>query len=113
MSNAQLSEELSNRKQHKKQKKPMKVPHVFDLLFIIVIGAVALTYLIPAGEFDRVEDPDTGRELVEQGSFHSVEQSPISLFEVPKLFVTGLNEAADIVLFIFVVGGAFQIITAT
>jgi uncharacterized ion transporter superfamily protein YfcC len=90
-----------------------KVPHVFVLLFIIVIVAALSTYVIPAGEFDRAEDPETGRTLVEAGTYHAVTQNPVGIFEVPGLFITGLNEASDIILFIFVVGGAFQIITAT
>lgn len=90
-----------------------KVPHVFVLLFIIVILSVLMTYIIPAGEFNRVEDPESGRTLVEADSYQPVEQDPIRIFEIPGLFITGLNEASDIILFIFVVGGAFQIITAT
>ncbi|MTD31123.1 putative basic amino acid antiporter YfcC [Planomicrobium sp. YIM 101495] len=90
-----------------------KIPHVFVLLFIIVLAAVVMTYVIPAGEFDRAEDPETGRVLVQEGTYQTVEADPIGLFEIPGLFITGLNEAADIILFIFVVGGAFQIITAT
>ncbi|MFA1819284.1 YfcC family protein [Virgibacillus oceani] len=96
-----------------KKKRWLKVPHVFVLLFIIVLFAVALTYIIPAGEFERAEDPETGRELVQEESYQYVDQQPVSIFEIPGLFITGLNEAADIILFIFVVGGAFQIITAT
>ncbi|RNF39083.1 putative basic amino acid antiporter YfcC [Planococcus salinus] len=91
----------------------LKIPHVFVLLFLIVLAASVLTYVIPAGEFDRFEDPETGRTLVEAGSYEAVEQDPVGIFEIPGLFITGLNEAADIILFIFVVGGAFQIITAT
>ncbi|MBY7144433.1 YfcC family protein [Virgibacillus sp. NKC19-3] len=93
--------------------KLFKVPHVFVLLFIIVLMAAALTYIIPAGEFDRVEDPNTGNTIVEEGTYQNVEQQPIHIVEIPRLFITGLNEASDIILFIFVVGGAFQIITAT
>ncbi len=102
-----LKEEKKNRK------KAFKMPHVFVLLFVIVLCAAALTYIIPAGEFERFEDPETGRILVQEGTYHSVEKNPVSLIAIPGLFVTGLNEAADIILFIFLVGGSFQIIAAT
>ncbi|WP_164214730.1 AbgT family transporter [Virgibacillus sp. YIM 98842] len=95
------------------KKRRLKIPHVFVLLFIIVLIAAALTYIIPAGEFERSEDPESGREVVQEGSYQYVDQQPVGIFEIPGLFITGLNEAADIILFIFVVGGAFQIITAT
>lgn len=87
-----------------KRRRFLKVPHVFVILFIIVIAAAAMTYIIPAGEFERYEDPETGRILVEEGSYERVEQNPIKVYRLTSLFVTGLNEAADIVLFIFVVG---------
>src|SRR5690625_2002639 len=109
------SNQLANKTQSSSNKRArfLKVPHVFVILFVIVFAAAALTYIIPAGEFERYEDPDTGRLLVEEGSYERVEQNPIKVYRLTSLFVTGLNEAADIVLFIFVVGGSFQIITAT
>ena len=38
------------------------------LAVIIVIAAIA-TYVIPAGSFDRVANPDTGYDLVDIDSF--------------------------------------------
>src|SRR5690625_1271274 len=106
-----MAQKSANKETEKKRW--LKVPHVFVLLFIIVLIAVALTYIIPAGEFERTEDPESGNEVVQEGSYQFVDQQPVSIFEIPGLFITGLNEAADIILFIFVVGGSFQIITAT
>ncbi len=45
-----------------------KVPHTFALLFIIIIIMSILTYIVPAGEFDRIEDPNTGRTVVAPNS---------------------------------------------
>ncbi|MFS0688842.1 AbgT family transporter [Sporosarcina sp. 179-K 8C2 HS] len=90
-----------------------KVPHVFALMFIIVLVAAVLTYIIPAGEFDRVEDPLSGRMVVQEGSFHDVQKAPVSILEIPSLIIKGLNESSGIILFIFVVGGSFRIITST
>src|SRR5690625_2095097 len=111
MNNNQLENEAQS--SSKKRDRFLKVPHVFVILFIIVIAAAALTYIIPAGEFERYEDPETGRILVEEGSYERVEKNPVKVYELTSLFITGLYEAADIILFIFVVGGSFQIITAT
>lgn len=90
-----------------------KVPHVFALMFFIVLVSAVLTYIVPAGEFDRVEDPVSGRMIVEEGSFHDVEKAPVSILEIPSLIITGLNASSGIILFIFVVGGSFKIITST
>ena len=37
-------------------KKKFSVPHVFVILVGLVIFAVLLTYLVPAGSYDRVVD---------------------------------------------------------
>lgn len=91
----------------------IKVPHVFALMFYIVLVSAALTYFIPAGEFDRVEDPVSERMIVKEGSFHEVEKAPVSILKIPSLIIAGLSASSGIILFIFVVGGSFKIITST
>jgi uncharacterized ion transporter superfamily protein YfcC len=91
----------------------VKVPHVFALMFFIILVSVALTYIVPAGEFNRVEDPQTGRTLVVEGTFHNVPQNPVSIVNIPSFIITGIGEASGIILFLFVVGGSFRIITST
>lgn len=91
----------------------IKVPHVFALMFYIVLVSAVLTYFIPAGEFDRVEDPVSERMIVKEGSFHEVEKAPVSILKIPSLIIAGLSASSGIILFIFVVGGSFKIITST
>jgi uncharacterized ion transporter superfamily protein YfcC len=93
--------------------KYFKFPHTYVLLVLLIIIASFFTYLIPSGEFKRVEDTKTGQTELVPGSFHHIESSAVSLLQVPKMIVKGLNDSADIIMFIFIVGGAFQIITAT
>ena len=94
-------------------KKKFKVPHTYVILFSVILIMAILTYIIPAGEFDRVEDPKTGRTIVDPASYHNVEQSPTSFFDLFQSVPNGMKDAAGIVFFIFIVGGAFQIITGT
>ena len=44
----------------KKLKRYIKIPHTFVLIFMITIFMALLTWVIPAGEFDRTVDPATG-----------------------------------------------------
>ena len=39
-------------------KKKFRVPHSFVIVFSIIIAAVLLTWIIPAGEYARVENAD-------------------------------------------------------
>ncbi|MFC3418289.1 YfcC family protein [Salinicoccus hispanicus] len=89
----------------------LRFPHTYAILLTVVIIAAALSYVIPAGEFERVEVGD--RTEVVPGSYTNVEQSPVSFFELFKAIPTGLIDGANIIFYIFLVGGAFGIIRAT
>lgn len=91
-----------------KKKFKLTMPHTFVLLFCIAIFAGLLTYVIPAGSYDRVDF--NGREIVDATTFHSVDPSPTTLFQVLKAFPKGLEQAAAIVFFIFIVGGSFFVV---
>ncbi len=95
------------------KKKKFKVPHTYVVLFLVIIIMSILTYVIPAGEFERVRDEAKGTTVVIPDSFHNVDQNPIKLFELVQVVPRGMEDAAQIIFFIFIVGGAFQIITAT
>ncbi|HMM19251.1 MAG TPA: Na+/H+ antiporter NhaC family protein [Selenomonadales bacterium] len=89
------------------------VPHTYVLLVILVILAAGLTYLIPAGEFSRAKDVASGKTLIVPGSYHQVAAKPLGLLEIPVVLFKGLVDASDIIFFVFVVAGAFEIITHT
>jgi uncharacterized ion transporter superfamily protein YfcC len=79
----------------------------------MVLLAQVLSYLIPAGSFDRVENA-AGRLQVVPGSFQLTPDSPALsplafLTAIPK----GLNGAAEIIFFVFIIGGAFAVLKAT
>ncbi|MBV1757814.1 MAG: AbgT family transporter [Dethiosulfatibacter sp.] len=94
-------------------KKPSRVPHTYVILFSVIIIMAILTYIIPAGEFDRVQDPNTGRTVVDPASFHGVDQNPTTPFELFQSIPKGMSAASSIIFFIFIVGGSFQILTGT
>ncbi|OCT14189.1 C4-dicarboxylate ABC transporter permease [Paenibacillus pectinilyticus] len=90
-----------------------KMPHTFVILIILIFVAAALTYTIPSGKFERVKDAASGKSLLVPGSYQHLASSPVSFIEIPKAIVHGLISSADVVFFIFIIGGAFQIITST
>lgn len=95
------------------KKKKFKVPHTYVILFSVILIMAILTYIIPAGEYDRVKDEVSGKTVVVPTSFHSVEQNPIKFFDLFQSVPKGMKAASSIIFFIFIVGGAFQMITAT
>lgn len=97
----------------KERNKRFKIPHTYVMLFSVMLIMAILTYIIPAGEFDRYHDEATDRTLVDSESFHQVERNPTKPFDLVKAVPKGMEESAQIIFFIFIVGGSFQIITAT
>lgn len=91
----------------------VKVPHTYIIIFSCIILAAIATYLIPAGVYDKIKDPHTGRTIVDAASYHFVQPSPVDFFDVFLAFPKGFKAASGIIAFLFMVGGAFGIIEAT
>lgn len=97
--------------QNEKKKKKFEFPHVFVILFSIIVLATALSYIIPAGEFER-EEVD-GTMVVVEGTYQVVESNPASLFDIFLAVPKGMIEGGSIIFFILIVGGSFGILLAT
>ena len=88
-----------------------KSPDALVILSTILLIFVILTWIVPAGEFDRqVID---GHLVVVSGTYHTVEASPQGFWELFRAPLKGIVSAADIIGFVLLVGGAFSILTAT
>jgi uncharacterized ion transporter superfamily protein YfcC len=90
-----------------------KFPPPLVLLVGGILLAAVLTYLLPAGEYDRREDPVTGRKVVVPGTFHSVPSDPVTPFQALVAIPRGLSDASSVVFLVFLVGGAFTVVDKT
>lgn len=92
-----------------------KVPHTYVIIFFIIIVAAIFTWIIPAGEFTRVEKvmPDgSSREVILKDSFQRVEAS-YQTWHVFSAMFKGFVRQSNIVIFILMIGGAFWIMNAS
>ncbi len=94
-----------------KEKKKFAVPHVYILLLALILISCVLTYIVPAGQYDMTEV--AGREVVDATTFHSVPQSPATLMSFLTAVPRGMLESAQIIFFIFIIGGAFAVLQET
>ncbi len=94
-------------------KRRFGVPHPLVLLTGCVILAALASYVVPAGQFDRELDEATGRSVVVAGTYHSVERSPVNLFDAMVALPRGMAEAADVIFLVFLIGGAFTVVDET
>lgn len=91
--------------------KKFKFPDTLTIVLVILVIFIALTWIIPAGEFDRTVKE--GREIVVPGSYEQVAPEPQGIGAFLTAPIRGFIGAAQIIGFVFLVGGAFGIIHAT
>lgn len=93
-----------------KKKWKVKPPTTTALLMFMIVLVALLTYIIPAGQFDRMMDEKTGRELIVANSFSYTEQSPVGIGGILSSVFGGIVGAAEIIAFVLIVGGVFGVI---
>ena len=101
-----------------KKKFRLHMPHVFVILFFLVLVASISTWIIPPGQFDyqSVDVNGTMRDLVVPGSFHYIdrsEASPTGIIDFFCSFHRGMIAGAEIMMMIFIVNAAFSMIVKT
>ncbi|ADL13437.1 YfcC family protein [Acetohalobium arabaticum] len=93
--------------------KKFKAPDAIVLIVALLIVTSIFTYLLPAGEYNRIVDPETGRKIVEVGSYHQVADRAVSAWGLLQSIPKGMNKAASIINFLLIIGGIFGILEAT
>jgi uncharacterized ion transporter superfamily protein YfcC len=81
------------------------------MIFAVVVAVACATWIVPGGEYTR--EVRNGRTLVVAGSYRAVAheaQGPGAVLVAP---LKGFTQAAGIIAFLFVIGGAFTIIQDT
>jgi uncharacterized ion transporter superfamily protein YfcC len=94
-----------------KKLRKLKLPHTLVLIYTMVVLTVIATWIVPGGEYQRTEKD--GRTMPVADSFQFAEGQPQGLGALFVSPIKGFIEAAYIIVFIFVVGGAFAIIQET
>ena len=91
--------------------KSSRFPDSLVLIFALILGAQLVSYVLPAGRYERFEID--GRQQVVAGSFQTADAEPLPAFAFLTAIPRGMAEAADIIFFVFLVGGAIGVIRAT
>jgi uncharacterized ion transporter superfamily protein YfcC len=90
-----------------------RLPHPLVLLLGCVFTAAVLTHVVRAGEFERRDDPATGRRVVVAGSYHAVAPSPVGPLGTLMALPRGMTAAASVIFLVFLVGGSFSVVEKT
>ena len=95
------------------KKKGFTMPHTFVILLVIILFAAALTWIIPSGEYARVEDPVSGKKVVDASTFNYVENVHVNIQDIPMLIIKAFSANSDLIMLILLSGGAIHMLTAS
>ncbi len=90
-----------------------RFPHSLVLIFAMIVLAQLATYLLAPGEYQRVPDPVSGRDMVVPGTYAQVEAASVPWHSFLTLIPKGMEKGADIIFFVFIVGGVIAVVRAT
>jgi uncharacterized ion transporter superfamily protein YfcC len=87
------------------------MPNTFVLLFAILALIALATWFVPGGKYET--HLVNGKQLVDPDTFHYVASAPQGLVALMKAPIKGFVEAAQIIGFVLIVGGAFAVVQKT
>ena len=97
-----------------------RFPTAYSILFGLIIVVAALTWIIPAGQYDRAMNEEVGREIAVPGTYQTVEPNPQGFVDVMLAPVAGFYDpdsyaanAIDVALFVLLLGGFLGVVNAT
>src|SRR5690554_7923513 len=97
-----------------------RFPTAYTILFLLIIFVAALTWIIPAGKYDRVMSAEVGREIAVPGTYQVVEAKPQGFVDVMLAPTAGfynpdsyVANAIDVALFVLFLGGLWGVMNAT
>lgn len=96
----------------RKETKRFQFPHIYVLLTIIIVICAAATWLLPAGEFDRVENA-AGRTVVVAGTYHPIPASPVGPFKMVQAIYEGMIDAGSVIFFIMIAYASIGLIISS
>lgn len=89
----------------RKRKWYQYIPHPVAILFGMLLLAVVMTHLIPAGEFSR--EMIDGREKVVPGSYQQLSAKPVGILAMFMALPVGFKTASDIIFIVLASGIMF------
>ena len=72
-----------------------RIPHAITMLFFIIVLITILTYILPAGTYERVLVDD--KMVVVPDSYRIIDATPVGLLEMFKSIPMGFKSAAEVI----------------
>ncbi|MCL2567588.1 MAG: YfcC family protein [Alphaproteobacteria bacterium] len=91
----------------------LKLPHTLSIIFSLIIIMAVLTWVLPAGQFDRIHNEAIGRDVVVPGTYKEVPSNPQGFLDTFSSFARGIVNAAEVIAYVLIIGGAYGVILKT
>ena len=75
----------------KKKKKGFQMPHVYLVILILMLFVAILTYIVPAGAYERIDG------AIDPNTYTRIEQTPVSFIQFFTAIPQGFIESANII----------------
>ncbi len=92
----------------KRKKWYERIPHPVIMLFSIIIITTILSYIIPAGAYER--EVVDGRERVIPGTYETIASTPVGLIQMFTAIPLGYKTAAEIIFIVLASGVMFGVL---
>ena len=97
-----------------------KFPSAYTILFFLIAVVAALSWIVPAGQYQMAMNEVLGKEVPVAGTYAHVAAHPQGIVSVLMAPIAGLYDpvsgqagAIDVALFILIIGGFLGIVTKT
>lgn len=91
-----------------------RFPDTLVLIFGMIVVAQLATYVLPSGRYDfALDEAGATTRRVLAGTYHAVSADPLPWHAFLTRIPAGLEQSAEIIFFVFLVGGTIGVLRAT
>ena len=89
------------------------MPDTYVIVFCLILLTILLSYMIPAGSYNKLVN-GAGQSIgIDPASFHFIQTQSLSLKDIFCSLYMGLVNGAKTIFLVFIIGGVFQVIIHT
>ena len=95
--------------------KDLRMPHTLVVVMALVLLVLALSWIIPSGEYQRMEVQTSEgiRKVTMAGTYHVVQKVHLGLHHLLLAPIKGFLDGALLICFLLVIGGTFAVFQET
>ena len=97
-----------------------RFPSAFTILFALIAIVAALTWIVPAGQYERIANEALGKDTPVPGTYQTVASEPQGILDVLRAPIAGFYDpveyianAIDVSLFVLIIGGFLGVVNRT